>query len=223
MDTSRPLLRIFVTGLLAALPLVATVAIVVWVGSLVWQGFGPDSAVGRVLVSVGVGVTGSVLIGYLFGLALLVGALFGLGLLVEAGLERGLALLVDSIVKRIPIVRGLYDMIRRIVVLFAQRDEEGLKSMRPVWCTFGGAGGAAVLALLSTPQTLLLGDRRYLCVLVPTAPVPIGGGLLYVPEEWVTPAEIGIEGVTSLYVSMGVTSAQYLPTVQPPPGRPQGD
>ncbi len=53
--------------------------------------------------------------------------------------------------------------------------------------------------------------KPYLAVLVPTAPVPIGGGLLYVPQSWVVPAEIGIEALTSLYVSMGVTSAQHLP------------
>jgi uncharacterized membrane protein len=49
-------------------------------------------------------------------------------------------------------------------------------------------------------------------VLVPTAPVPVGGGLIYVPEEWVSPANVGVEALTSIYVSMGVTSAQYLPT-----------
>jgi uncharacterized membrane protein len=48
-------------------------------------------------------------------------------------------------------------------------------------------------------------------VLVPTAPVPVGGGLLYVPEHWVTPAPVSVEALTSLYVSMGVTSAQHLP------------
>ena len=47
-------------------------------------------------------------------------------------------------------------------------------------------------------------------VLVPTAPVPVGGGLLFVPAHWVVPAAVGIEGVTSIYVSMGVTAAQYL-------------
>jgi len=47
-------------------------------------------------------------------------------------------------------------------------------------------------------------------VLVPTAPVPVGGGPLFVPAHWVVPAEIGIEGVTSIYVSMGVTAGQYL-------------
>ncbi len=53
--------------------------------------------------------------------------------------------------------------------------------------------------------------RRCIAVLVPTAPVPIGGGLLWVPEAWVTPAAVGVEALTSIYVSMGVTSSQYLP------------
>jgi uncharacterized membrane protein len=31
-----------------------------------------------------------------------------------------------------------------------------------------------------------------------------------VPEEWVTPAELSVEAITSLYVSMGVTAPQHL-------------
>jgi uncharacterized membrane protein len=56
--------------------------------------------------------------------------------------------------------------------------------------------------------------------------VPVGGGLLYLPAEWVTPADIGIEALTSIYVSMGVTSDQYLrgrprrPAPAPPPPAP---
>ena len=46
--------------------------------------------------------------------------------------------------------------------------------------------------------------------MVPTAPVPVGGGLLYVREDWVTPADVGMDGLTSIYVSMGVTSSQVL-------------
>ena len=44
-----------------------------------------------------------------------------------------------------------------------------------------------------------------------TASAPIGGGLLFVPQEWVSPASIGAEAVTSVYVSMGVTAPKYLP------------
>ena len=40
--------------------------------------------------------------------------------------------------------------------------------------------------------------------------MPVGGGLLYVPTDWVTPADIGIEALTSIYVSMGVTSTEHL-------------
>ena len=42
--------------------------------------------------------------------------------------------------------------------------------------------------------------------------------MLYMPEDWVTPAEVGMDGLTSIYVSMGVTSGQVLaaPTVVKP-------
>jgi uncharacterized membrane protein len=87
----------------------------------------------------------------------------------------------------------------------------GARSMTPVWCHFGGPGGATALALLSSTEPVLVGGRRCLAVLVPTAPVPIGGGLLFVPEDWVSPADVGAEALTSIYVSMGVTAPQYLP------------
>jgi uncharacterized membrane protein len=82
--------------------------------------------------------------------------------------------------------------------------------MSPVWCHFGGPGGATVLGLLSSPDPIAIGGKPFRAVLVPTAPVPIGGALIYVPDEWVTPAQLGMEALTSIYVSMGVTSAQYL-------------
>ena len=40
-------------------------------------------------------------------------------------------------------------------------------------------------------------------------------GGLYVPREWVTPADVGMEGLTSIYVSMGITSKQHLGAAQP--------
>jgi uncharacterized membrane protein len=112
--------------------------------------------------------------------------------------------------KRIPLVRNVYDVIRKFVELVARRDAEGTRSMSPVWVHFGGPGHATVLGLLSTPEPVLVGDLPCLGVLVPTAPVPVGGALIYVPQSWVTPAPVGVEGLTSIYVSMGVTSQQHL-------------
>jgi uncharacterized membrane protein len=210
------LLRIFLTGLLAALPLAATIAIFWWAVDVLIRWLGPDSAVGRLLSAVGLGVTGSEIAGYGIGIGLVALAVFALGLLVESRLERGLTSVVNAVVRRIPLVRGVYELAQKMVSLFSQREVDGVKSMSAVWCHFGGPpvadgpGHAAVLALLSTPQPVWIGGRAYLGVIVPTAPVPVGGGLLYLPQEWVRPAEVGIEALTSIYVSMGLTSAQHL-------------
>jgi uncharacterized membrane protein len=221
--TRAHLLRIFVTGLLAALPLAATVAIVAWAVQLLLGLLGPGSPVGRVLGAVGLGVTGSGVWSYLFGLGLVALAVFALGLLVEAGLQRGLARLVDAVLQRIPLVRSVYELSRRVVGLMSQRESGGMRSMSAVWCHFGGVpaagepGVVAVLGLLSTPEPVAIGGRPYVGVIVPTAPVPVGGGLLYLPQSWVQPADLGFEALTSIYVSMGLTSAEHLARVPPPP------
>ena len=41
---------------------------------------------------------------------------------------------------------------------------------------------------------------------IPTAPVPFGGALIYVPVDWVRPANIGVDKLTEIYVSMGITA-----------------
>ncbi|MDH4053538.1 MAG: DUF502 domain-containing protein, partial [Rubrivivax sp.] len=194
-----------------------------WIASVLNRWLGPDSAAGQVVGAIGLGVTGSEIAGYAIGVALVAGLIFSLGLLVETGLQRGLARVVNAVLQRIPLVRGVYDLASKMVGMFAQNDANGMKSMSVVWCHFGGPpaaagpGPAAVLGLLSTPEPVMLQGRPYLAVIVPTAPVPVGGALLYLPQDWVTPADVGIEALTSIYVSMGLTSAKHL---QPPAPAP---
>ena len=207
--TARHALRIFLTGLLAALPLAATVFIFVWGARLLYAWLGPGSFFGGLLVSIGLGVTGSELVGYGVGVGIVVLSIFGLGLLIQTRLRGVLGLAVNSVLQRIPLVRNVYDVIRKFVELVSQRDSAGTRLMSPVWVHFGGPGNAAVLGLLSTPEPVRVGDELCLAVLVPTAPVPVGGALLFVPKAWVTPAPVGVEGLTSIYVSMGVTSQQH--------------
>jgi uncharacterized membrane protein len=207
----RQLANIFLTGLLAALPLAATVAVLVWAVRLIYGWLGPSSLFGQALIGLGLDVSGSELVGYLLGLGLVLLGIFGLGLLVKTRLQ---ALLLDglkAVMQRIPVVRHIYDMAQKLVGLLSQRDEQGARSMSPVWLHFGGQGQATVLGLLSSPEPVLVGGEPYLAVLVPTAPVPVGGALIFVPQAWVTPADVGVDGLTSIYVSMGVTSAQHLP------------
>ena len=98
--------------------------------------------------------------------------------------------------------------------MFEPREDSSLKNMAPVWCTFGGEGGTAVLALLPSPEPIVLEGYSYHGILVPSAPVPVGGGLLFVPPDWVRPAGFGVEGLTSIYVSMGVAAPEVLAAAQ---------
>ena len=61
---ARKLLRVFVTGLLAALPLAATIAIFAWAISFLFGWLGPNSGVGGVLVAIFIaGVTSARIVG----------------------------------------------------------------------------------------------------------------------------------------------------------------
>src|SRR5438874_12580097 len=60
------------------------------------------------------------------------------------------------------------------------------------------------------PKPILIGGEAYHVIPVPSAPVPIGGALIYVPAAWVKPANVGVETLMSIYVSMGVTSPQVV-------------
>lgn len=208
--TARHTLRIFLTGLLAALPLAATVLIFVWGARVLYAWLGPGSFVGSLLIALGLGGTGSEVAGYLLGLGIVLLAIFALGVLVQTRLRGVLGRSFNSVMKRIPLVRNVYDLIRKFVDLISQRDPSGARSMSPVWLRFSGPGGAMVLGLLSSPEPVMVGGHIYLAVLVPTAPLPVGGGLIFVPVDWVSPAEVGVEALTSIYVSMGVTAHHHL-------------
>lgn len=219
--TPSHLARIFLAGLLAALPLIATAALLLFLGQLIVSWLGPGSMLGRMLRAVGLSVADAPWVGYLLGLAVVLVLVFALGLLVEKGLQRWFHSVVDGLIRRIPGVRTVYDAVRRIVEMVARREDTPLKAMQPVWVRFGGAetteaahtddSGISVLALLSSAEPVLVQGRPCLPVIVPTAPIPIGGGLLFVPAGRVTRADIGMDALSSLYVSMGMTAAQHLP------------
>ncbi|MGE0022924.1 MAG: DUF502 domain-containing protein [Hyphomicrobium sp.] len=197
--------RIFLAGLVAALPLMLTIFVTGWLLSLIYQYLGPTSAFGRFLTSLGFGAGASEMAPYLIGLAGIIATIFVLGLLVHSRLGTWVLGLFDSLMRRIPLVSHVYDLSSRFVSIVDSSKGDSIKSMSPAWCYFGGKPGAAVLALLPSKTPVRLGGQDYLAVLIPSAPVPFGGALIYVPAAWVEPAEGGIDELMSIYVSMGIT------------------
>jgi uncharacterized membrane protein len=197
--------RTFLAGVLALLPIAVTVFVTAWVAALIASYAGPDSFVGRLIIrlgaSLGLTISPSSTVAYLLGLAIILGAIFLLGLSLRSFISNSF----DWLMTRIPLVSNVYDLSKRFVSLVDRGDQGDLKSMRPVWCFFGGEGGAAVLGLMPSAEPVVIGEHSYLGLLVPSAPVPFGGALIYVPSQWVKPAEGGVERLMNVYVSMGVT------------------
>jgi uncharacterized membrane protein len=208
------IIGIFLAGLFVLLPIFVTVAVIAWIASFLSAYAGPGSVLGRLISALGLNVLSSPTGAYFLGLLMIIGAIFLLGLLVESRLRPWIQGGLDWLMRRIPLVSNVYDLAKRFVAIVDRTGgEDNLKSMSPVWCFFGGEGSAAVLALMPNAEPVTVGEHRYLGVLVPSAPVPIGGALIYVPEEWVKPADGGVERLMNVYVSMGVT---------PPMGKPSG-
>lgn len=207
------ILRIFLSGVLALLPIMVTVIVVAWVGSLLASYAGPGSFLGDLITSLGLNISRSSTIAYFIGLGIILALIFMLGLLVESGLRSWISNSFDWLMMRIPLVSNVYDLSKRFVEIMDRGgDEDSLKSMSPVWCFFGGEGSAAVLALMPSHEPVAVGEHRYVPVLIPSAPVPIGGALVYVPADWIKPAEGGVEKLMNVYVSMGVTAPHGLPS-----------
>lgn len=207
----KRLLAIFATGLLTLLPVGGTVLILAVLLSFVYEWIGPGSKAGGLLISVGFGGGEREFLRYFLGLGLTFLFVFVVGVLAEMGLKRGFRDVSDRLMKKIPVAKTVYETIGNFISLLSKKDDGTMGGMSPVWCSFGGECEVLVLGLLSSPEVLTIKGKQFFAVIVPTAPVPVGGGLFFIETHRVTEAKgVGAEGLTSIYVSMGVTAPQYI-------------
>lgn len=201
--------RTIMTGLLAILPILITLLVIGWVASYVAAYLGPNSAFGRAMMQLGSFVVDDNL-AYAIGTVIVLTGLYFLGILIQSRLRSLWSRFFDETIGRIPLVGTIYKTITRFVQLLERRDDVDVKSMSPVWCFFSDERRTAVLGLMPSDETVQIEGEDYRIVMVPTAPVPFGGGLFFLPAEWVRPAAFGVEGLTNIYVSMGVTAPDYM-------------
>ena len=67
---------------------------------------------------------------------------------------------------------------------------------------------------MPSPEKMVINDHEYYVVIIPTAPVPFGGGLVFMPVDQVTPSDMPVENLISVYVSMGVSTPQFFKKVE---------
>ncbi|MEL6979183.1 MAG: DUF502 domain-containing protein [Pseudomonadota bacterium] len=201
----KRLFRAFFAGFLALLPIALTIYGSLLLIDFVAQYVDPNSAFGRFLIGLGLTVDANSPVPWAIGFGILFLMIAAFGLVVESRIGPWITGLFEAPFRSIPVVGSIFDVVKRMTSVMDTSGSDDLKNMSPVWCFFGGdKTGAAVFGLLPTKDTVKLGSDEYLGVLLPTAPVPIGGALIYVPARWVEPADGAVDHLMSVYVSMGV-------------------
>ena len=208
------LARPVMTGLLTILPILITLFVIGWVASYVRYYLGPKSWFGEQLTQIGTFMEVGPNLAYVIGACVVLAGLYFIGVVVQSRVRDLWNGFFNETLGRLPLIGTIYKTIVRFVQLLDQTGDVDVKSMSPVWCFFSDERRTAILGLMPSDQIVKIEGEDYRIVMVPTAPVPFGGGLFFLPAEWVRPADFGIEGLTNIYVSMGVTAPDYMSAIE---------
>ena len=206
-----PFAKYFVQGLFFLLPLTLTTVTVVWLVDFFIRQLGPGTFIGGYLKNLGFRLTANSTFAYGVGWFVIIISIIFLGFLVDKGARKFLKKTIDSIMQRIPLINKVYKVSVQLVAMINEGEQKEFKGMSVVYCTFGKENGATFLGLRPNNETFTVRNAQHYVVMIPTAPVPMGGGLMLVPVDSVEPADMSIEDFMQIYVSMGAATDALIP------------
>ena len=76
--------------------------------------------------------------------------------------------------------------------------------------TFGLSEGGGFLAMQASPETYCFAEQNCYAIYIPTSPVPMSGGIVFVPTASVHAVEMTVDDLMKIYFSAGVLSSQVI-------------
>lgn len=204
----------FLAGLVLLLPVVLTILIIAWIIDLLRAALGPGTFLGNLLTSGGATFIGPGYdtLAFFLGILIALVGIWVLGIIARSAAQKSLQRSLDQIFAKVPIIRTIYNPISRVVRLATDKDTGDFSGMTVVSCRFGGRKGVDVLALLANQEIYYIGDEPRCMVYLPTAPVPMTGGLVLVPQESVVPVpQMKVDDLLRIYFSLGALAPDTLP------------
>lgn len=186
----------FLQGFAIAAPVLVTLAIVVWIASLI------ESFVGhllRFLLSDSLYLPG---MGLALGLLLLV----GIGMLANLFLVRRVVSFAERLLDRIPVVKTLFKGIKDVSNLLTTRQKGEKGKVVSV-----DLGGFHLIGFVMQAQAMLRADaptdEAWVAVYLPMS-YQLGGYTLYLPRERVTPLDVSAEDAMRAILTGGELGAR---------------
>ncbi len=176
---------------------------------------GDESTIGGALHSIGLRFVTNETFASALGWCVGFVAIWAMGALLRSTARYRIDRAIEESIERIPIVGSIYRPIAQVLSLLKREDKADLKSMRVVYCAFGQDHGAGVLGLQVSSRQFQFGERSCFLVYVPTSPLPMSGGLIFVPVEAIEEVDMEPEDLLKVYFSMGVLAETVLPLSAP--------
>jgi uncharacterized membrane protein len=195
--------RIFATGLLTLLPVIATIYFTLWVLGILERFFGKQVVL---LMPDEWYRTG-------MGLLVAIAVIFGTGLLMHGLLFRRLFGWAEWLLLEIPFVRSVYAALRDFLGLFAQHKDPALRVVSlKLWGEHRILGFVTRNDFDDLPEGIAGKDE--IAVYLPMS-YQIGGFTVFVPRMAVTPVEMSREDAMKFILTAGLKSAGPAPSTRP--------
>ena len=199
----------FVTGLVFLAPVILTIILIQWVAGYVVAALGPETLLGGLLARGGMLLTSTRELAFVSGLGIALLLIWTLGLLFQTRARARLQGGFDALLGRLPVIGGIYRPLAQFVRMIGKSPSGELQGMAVVMVRFGA--DTEIMALLATPRIFDLGQGPKHLVMLPTAPVPVGGALLFVSTGQVRlMPDLGVDDMAKFYVSMGTIAPDRL-------------
>jgi len=192
----------FFTGVIVAIPIVATFLAVSWVVTKIDQNvfalvparLNPETYLGFAIPGLGIIVS--------------IFLLFFLGIVASNFIGRSLIKSGENLLDRVPVVSPIYKSLKQIVQTVAAQKERAFRDVclieypkKDVWAI------GFVTADLNGPPADALGDDM-VCVFVPTTPNPTSGFLLFVQRDTIRILDMTPEEGAKMIISGGMVSGK---------------
>ena len=185
----------FLTGLVAAAPVAITIWVAMWFVQSVDSWFAPfiPNALRELPFSLpGLGLIAALLL------------LTTLGFLTANFFGRAIIGYGESLVDRLPLIRGIYSTLKQIFETVATQSNKNFKSVvlfeyprKDIWAI--GFVTTEAKGEISEKK-----DDNLLCIFAPTTPNPTSGYLLFVPKEDTVSLDMSVEDAAKLIISAGL-------------------
>jgi uncharacterized membrane protein len=180
----------FVAGLIVIVPVAASVLILIWV----------FTSIDHILQPIIRAIAGHDITGVGFGVAVVL--IWVAGLVMSNFIGKRLARYGNYVLRRIPVLGGLYSGIRQIIQTVATPDKPSFLHVvlvefprKEIW-TIG----------FVTKEIMTESGEKYLSVLIPTSPTPWSGFFQVVKEKDVKRTRMSVEDAIKMIISGGMTT-----------------